>query len=214
MSVQWALALGILGAVAVALSARVFYLRQRKGALGGAISGPKAYWLGLVLYCWYLLGTLLIFIRPPLGLRTTFILASISVFLRAFIEAIMLWHTKNWRPAYGIAHNQFMLGLIVTSSTFQFLFGKRVEISRLDLIALLVWLLSVSMELYHAVAFSKVAGHQTTGDDAIWFADATSPRFAAINRITSRNNALLTLAALLCLVSMSSHTSLATPLAP
>jgi hypothetical protein len=40
-------------------------------------------------------------------------------------------------------------------------------------------------ETYYAINFHDTVKGQTTGDDGVWFADATAPKFKRINRITA-----------------------------
>lgn len=197
--------IGVAGAIGIAIAARQFYQQQNQGRIGGAISLPKAYWLGLVIYCWYVLGTLLVFLRPPLILHTTLVVTSVSVWLRGLIELAMLFHYKNWLPKYGIAHNFSTLALLTIGTAWTL--GQGSSPGVLDWVAISMWIMNMGMELYHAVAFSKIVGEKTTGDHAVWFANANAPEFRAINRITTRNNVILTLTALLALGLMATQSS-------
>lgn len=205
MSPTLAFWIGVLGALGTAVASRRFYRQQNQGKIGGSISLPKAYWLGLVVYCWYILGTLFVCLEPALAFHNALLAASISVWLRGPIELAMLFHYKNWLPKYGITHNAATLVLILLGA----IWGRSAHqpVSLLDWAALTMWILNMSMELYHAIAFSKIVGDSTQGDQAIWFANAHAPEFQRINRITKRNNLILTLTAILALGLMANGSS-------
>lgn len=193
----------LLGALGMALVLRAFYRHQNQGKIGGSISLPKAYWLGLVVYCWYILGSIFLFLGPKLAFHTTFLVTSLSVWFRAPIELAMLFHYKNWLPKYGIAHNWMLLITVPLGAALHLAHGAQPGL--LDLACLLVWTMSAAMELYHSIAFSKIVGTKTMGDSAIWFASGQDPAFDRINRITTRNNVLLSATTMLTLYLMATR---------
>jgi hypothetical protein len=171
-----------------------FHRRQKSGALGGAISKPKAFWLPFAIYLWFVVAGVLGFDPVlPWSVRAPFAALAVSMWVRGAIEMVMLYATKNWKPPYGIAHDLFTIGLM-------FVVTGRWPPSPGDappaLVggALVMWLVMVSslvLEIVHARSFFAVVGTRTMGDAGIWFADDEDARFLAINRRTRLGNIAL-----------------------
>lgn len=195
--------IAILGALGMALMLRTFYRQQSQGKIGASISLSKAYWLGLVIYCWYILGTIFLFLEPKLAFHTTFLLTSLSVWLRAPIELVMRFHHKSWLPKYGIAHNWATLVVPLLGAALH-LRNDSIP-GALDLMCLLIWTMSASMELYYSVALSKIVGDQNMGARATCFTNAEGEAFVRINRVAARNNVLLTLGTVVVVYLMATH---------
>ena len=184
--------LALIGAVAFA-----FYIKQNRGEkMGGGISTPKAIWLGYAVYVWFFMAPILALdsnLAP--SLRVIIGSFALSMWLRGIAELLMLYVWKNWRPPYGIAHNIVSMTILAFGSFWYRDHLLTLE-SNLDfwmlgfLIALFA---SMVCETYYAINFHDTVKGQTTGDDGVWFADATAPKFQRINRITAICNTPLVL---------------------
>lgn len=179
---------GLSGALVVLLGALLWYrARQARGAIGGALSGPKAAWLLWAIYTWF-------FAAPLLGLdpacpspwREVLLVGAANMWARGLVELYMLHVSKNWRPPYGIAHDVFSLALALATwalapsddAALATLWGLAFGLCCLVIAA------SYAVETYYAVRFHDLVEGRTTGDDGVWFASAEDPRFARINRVT------------------------------
>jgi hypothetical protein len=177
----------------------VFRRRQKGGAMGGAISLPKAIWLPLAIFEWFVFCVAVGFdpALPP-ALRCPFAAVGASMWLRGAVEMVMLYGTKSWRPPMGIAHDLItlaLLGVIVVVNHDAVAAGAVGEqanaLSQMAVAMLPVVAISLVVEVVHAWTFYGVVGRGTTGDEGIWFADDTDPRFIAINRRTWVGNAMV-----------------------
>jgi hypothetical protein len=184
----------LLGALGLSTFGVRFYRRQRAGALGGAISAPKAFWLPFAIYLWFVAAGVLGFDPAlPSSVRAPFAALAVSMWCRGVVEMVMLYGTKNWRPPYGIAHDVFCIALVLVVPvvwTPSLAEGP----PRLVGGAILMWavmLVSLVTEIVHARTFFAVIGPKTMGAEGIWFADDEDPRFVAINRRTRIGNVAL-----------------------
>lgn len=196
----WMLAVVAAGAVAMALFGVRFYRRQKGGALGGAMSRPKAYWLSFAIWFWFILCPAVGFdgaLSPPLS--RALVAFGVSMWLRGAVEMVMLYVTRNWVPPIGIAHDVLcflLVGGVVGAGADQL----RVEAGPLELWGLLLVasvLVSLVVEVHHAWSFYAAVRDtraRTTGDDGIWFADEQQEHFRQINRNTLVWNVILTAA--------------------
>jgi hypothetical protein len=111
----------IIGKVALVVAAAAltsfgvrFYRKQKAGALGGAISKPKAFWLPFAIYLWFVVAGVMGFDPAlPASVRAPFAALAVSMWIRGAIEMLMLYGTKNWKPPYGIAHDLFTIGVML-----------------------------------------------------------------------------------------------------
>lgn len=80
---------------------------------GGALSLPKAFWLGLTVCCWLVLPPL-VFCAPHIGrrLRAAYLLFWLPMLARAVIELWLLYGRGGWQYVYGMAHDVFSLLLL------------------------------------------------------------------------------------------------------
>jgi hypothetical protein len=189
----------VFAGVALVVFAVAFRRRQRPGAIGGAISVPKAIWLPLAIFEWFVFCMAVGFDPAlPAALRCPFAAVGVSMWVRGVVEMVMLYGTKSWRPPMGIAHDAItlvLLGVIVVFNHDAIVAGAAGADATV-LSAMAVWMLpivaaSLVIEMVHAWTFFQVIGKGTTGDDGIWFADDDDPRFVAINRRTWLGNALV-----------------------
>ena len=194
---------GLLSFVLVGLIGWGFYRRQNaQRTMGGGISGAKAIWLTYAIYVWFFLTPLLAWdANTPLGFARIFGVFAVSMWVRGLAELAMLYFWKNWKPAYGIAHDCFSGFLILAAAAFVNSANTGEGGLRIWLALYSVFLLfSVACETYYAIVFSNLVGSKTTGDDGIWFASAEDKEFARINKITGRCNTPLVLFLLAFLV--------------
>lgn len=92
--------------------ATVFYIAQNRDHLpGGHIALPKLFWLGMVIYCWYVIPFLLTLDPCFPNVRPIMAWFLINMLLRAVIELGMMYYSHNWHPYYGISHDIFSIGL-------------------------------------------------------------------------------------------------------
>jgi hypothetical protein len=186
----------LLGSAALLLAFAVgFRRRQKPGEIGGPISWPKALWLSLAIWFWFVVCGVLGFDHAlPDSIADVFAACAISMWLRGAVEMFMLYVTHNWRPPMGIAHDVFTIGVVLavglvgidsetlhTASTF--------SLAALGVAGILV--VSLVIEIVHAWTFFLVVGKRTMGDDGVWFADDEDPRFVAINQRTRIGNVLV-----------------------
>lgn len=165
---------------------------HKKIPMGGAISGPKAFWLGFAVYLWFVVCPAMgVDPAMPSPLRETFLVVGVSMWIRGVLELLLLYVVKAWRPPMGIAHDVLTLAMALATLA---VVGGTIPEGRFALASaafLVVVLLSLVVEIVHAVSFYRVVQERTVGDDGIWFADEDDPRFAANNRRTLWGNALL-----------------------
>lgn len=92
--------------------ATVFYYLQNHGRLpGGSIALPKLFWLGTVIFCWYIIPLLLSFDTRFPKARIIIGLFLLNMTVRAVIELLMMYYSNNWHPYYGIGHDIFSIFL-------------------------------------------------------------------------------------------------------
>jgi hypothetical protein len=185
----------LLGTVPVMAAFGVrFHRRQNGGALGGAISGAKAYWLSFAIWFWFVVCPTVAFdgvVAPPLALA----LGAYGVFMwiRGAAEMFMLYVTKNWRPPIGIGHDVLCIllvaGLLAMNATALMALSRPIDLWALGLC--LTVLVSLVVEIHHAYSFFHAVKGMTTGDDGVWFADDHNAVFRKINRNTFRWNVIL-----------------------
>lgn len=88
----------------------IFYAVQNQGGLpGGGIALVKLCWLFLVIFCWFIIPLLLLFDCLSSVLKVAISVFLGSMVLRAVVELVMMFGTKNWHPHYGIAHDILMI---------------------------------------------------------------------------------------------------------
>ncbi len=170
-----------------------FKRRQAAGAIGGAMSMPKAWWLAFAVLYWFFVCPLLAAdARVPQPQRTVLRVFAANMWLRGVIELYMLYGPKNWKPRYGVGHAIFSLALVIamvvalpSENTAPWFVTPWASIST---VAIGVLNFSLALEAGYAAAFNKIVRGQTTGDDGLWFADAESPRFRLVNRVTAAFN--------------------------
>ena len=192
----------ILGAIPFLAAFGVrFRRRQNAGALGGAISKAKAYWLPFAIWFWFVVCPVVAFdgvVAFPL--RCALGAFGVSMWMRGAAEMVMLYVTKNWRPPIGIAHDVACIALVGAVLAF---FGLDLMTLRpgLDLWAVglvVAVVVSLLVEIHHAWSFFEAVklspGGRTTGEDGVWFADDEQERFRRINQNTFRWNIILSLA--------------------
>ena len=163
-----------------------FYKHQQRGGMGGRASGPKGAWLCFAILYWLFLCPLLgSATEIPSPWRVTLLVFSINFWIRGVVELIMLYVTKNWRPRHGISHDIFSLLLVLG-----LLLALGIDATSLEgwgvggAIATATLLLSLGLETYYAVVFNQLVAGQTTGDEGVWFADPSDPKFQRVNRVT------------------------------
>jgi hypothetical protein len=165
--------------------------QRRRAAMGGAISIPKMLWLAYAVGLW-------LFIVPVVALdsgvhpslRVSLGAFSVLMWIRAPIEMVMLYVTKNWRPPYGIAHCSLCLVVMATTLLrvpWTQLGGYDHWVVGFTAMAML----SLVTEVVYAVRFHGAVQGKTTGDEGVWFANSDDPSFVAINQLTARMNVVL-----------------------
>lgn len=92
-----------------------FYLVQNNNGLpGGEVALSKIFWLGLVIFYWYVAPALLLFSGIKCAHESVIIKVHlINVWLRAIIELYMMYGSQNWSPYYGITHDLLSLCLLL-----------------------------------------------------------------------------------------------------
>lgn len=183
--------------IAVGTIGFIFYLRQnRQARMGGGISRAKALWLTYATYTWFFLTPILAFDSSvPYGIRVVLGCFAASMWFRGIIELFMLYVSKNWKPPYGIAHDVFSLVLLIVTSIW---FRNDISITTSGIGAWIVAYLffltgSMVCETHYATVFNSLVAGQTTGDEGVWFASQSDPRFQKVNRLTALCNTPLVL---------------------
>lgn len=182
-------------AVLLAIFGVRFKGRQKPGAIGGPISGAKAFWLSFAMYFWFVVcAVLAIDDALPASLRAVYGAVALSMWIRGAAEMLMLYVTHNWRPPYGIGHDVFTIVLALVVAAVTIAPAGSAAWSPLAHgagVIVVVLIASLVLEIVHAWTFFLVVGRRTMGDAGIWFADDEDPRFAAINHRTKIGNVLL-----------------------
>ena len=184
----WA-ALALIALATFAFSKKQNTSARNRPRIGGRVSRPKQLWLGWAVFVWFIQCPILA-LEPKLAFDVRLILGSFAIFMwaRGLVELYMLYVSKNWRPPMGIAHNLACATLIVALALRGELLNLVTPLDRWGLAWVLVVFLSLLLETGYAVAFHRAVRGKTTGDDAIWFADAEDPKFRRINRVTAAVN--------------------------
>ncbi len=192
----WSKAVLVVCAVVLAAFGRYFKGKQKPGAMGGAISAPKAFWLPFAIYLWFV-------VCPVVGINADVVSVAcarpllwvgVSMWLRGVAEMVMLYDLKNWRPPYGITHDAITIVAVVVAVAVGVDDFAAVVWTPLSMAAALLVVVvtgSLVLEIVHARTFFNVVGARTLGDEGIWFADEHDPRFASINRRTFIGNIVL-----------------------
>lgn len=179
----------------------MFHRAQARGALGGAISKAKAYWLPFAIWMWFV-------VAPAVGFDAMFrgvvdegagraLLAfGLFMWLRGVVEMLMLYVTKNWIPPIGITHDVLCIVLLLALGGYGVAHLDMSTATEMTwwsyaLVALLV--VTLVVEIHHAYSFFVAVKGLTKGDDGIWFADEHQERFRKINRNTFRWNVVFSL---------------------
>lgn len=156
-----------------------YYLQNQPQQIGGAISLPKACWLGLALFYWYFLPPLLLVGKRGgsryfyAGLRIFFAL----MLLRAVSELYLMYGNQGWHYQYGIAYNVVALGIVsVTAWLTRQTLEKPLQITLLMII--LMFIAEIYFAAYMVVAVKD--GYENT----IWFIDGSAKHWLN-NSITS-----------------------------
>lgn len=194
--------LAIIGAVPLLVAFGVMFHRaQARGALGGAISKSKAYWLPFAIWMWFV-------VSPAVGIDAVMrgvvdegagralMAFGLFMWLRGTVEMVMLYVTKNWVPPIGITHDVLCIVLLLGLGGYGFAQVDIATASQLTLCAyalVAVMIASLVVEIHHAYSFFVAVQGLTKGDDGIWFADEHQERFRKINQNTFRWNVVFSL---------------------
>ncbi len=174
-------------AILLGIGALLFGRRQNaEGKMGGRMSWPKQLWLGWAVYVWFVLCPAVAALSTaPLEARRVLGAFAAWMWLRGAVELYMLYVSKNWRPPMGFAHNLSAIALVLGMSAAHREAWWGASVGRWSWALVLMVLFSLVLETGFAVAFHRAVDGRTTGDDAVWFADAKDPKFARINRVTA-----------------------------
>ena len=172
-----------------------FRVQSRKNRIGGAISQAKALWLTYVLFNYF--GVSLYFLqslsKATIGYNGLLIF-TVLIILRSLIQLIMMFGLRNWRPPYGIFSNLLVAIFMVSFLVWEFFSYEMIEIKDYVLLLFLAKLTIILLcDSYYALAFYKIVGDKTTGDQALWFANSQDVRFQFINKLTYRLNFIFSL---------------------
>ena len=189
--------LAMIGAVPLLVAFGVnFHRAQARGALGGAISKAKAYWLPFAIWMWFV-------VSPAVGIEAlargvvdegagrALMAFGAFMWLRGTVEMVMLYVTKNWIPPIGITHDVLCIFLLLGVSGHgltQLDFATASALTWLAYALCAVMIASLVVEIHHAYSFYVAVQGLTKGEDGIWFADEHQARFKQINRNTFRWN--------------------------
>ncbi len=150
------------------LSGVLFHvLQNRLNLIGGAIALAKLLWLGLAILLWLGLPLLLALDgRLSPWLRHAFAFLFVSMAARGIIELWMLYVSKNWSPAYGIAHDLLCIIGLLLCLALAWQAGEMRLHARVGLHGLITTLLFIP-EIYFA--WYMRSNFHTKGGDAIYF---------------------------------------------
>lgn len=159
-------------------------LKQNKGSkMGGAISPAKSFWLFYCIYTWFLLMPVTLYLKKiPAPLYHLWLGFVGWMYARGLIEMFMMFVTKNWTPPLGIVHNISCIAWLLFGSAYYY-----EQVMAVPLIILLFHcsvIFSLVMETYYAIAFYKIVGSKTKGDEAIWYANKDDPEFKKVVKVT------------------------------
>lgn len=173
--------------ICVTVSGIIFYKRQNNGfKIGGPISKPKAYWLFFVLFQYYCFSIWLLLFYGESFFRNPLIITIVLLLIRAFLQPIIMYLTKNWRPIFGMTFN-ILTAVTITIFTIFYFLNADFELQEVDKIqnaflCMIVFILIT--DTYYAYSFNKLVKGETVGPKAIWFASSENKKFDKINRIT------------------------------
>jgi hypothetical protein len=179
----------------------MFHRAQARGALGGAISKAKAYWLPFAIWMWFVVSPAVGFdavMRGVVddGVGRALMAFGVFMWIRGTAEMVMLYVTKNWIPPIGITHDVLCILLLAAVGGYGLAQLDVATASELTWCAYglcAVMIASLVVEIHHAYAFYVAVQGLTKGDDGIWFADEHQARFRKINRNTFRWNVVFSL---------------------
>jgi hypothetical protein len=194
--------LAMIGALPLLVAFGVaFHRAQARGALGGAISKAKAYWLPFAIWMWFVVSPAVGFdvvLRGVAdeGAGRALLAFGLFMWLRGAVEMVMLYVTKNWVPPIGITHDVLCILVLLGMGGYgltQLDFTTASELTWSIYALLAVMIATLIVEIHHAYAFFVAVQGLTKGEDGIWFADEHQERFRKINRNTFRWNVIFTL---------------------
>jgi hypothetical protein len=174
-----------------------FHKRQNSGALGGAMSRAKAYWLPFAIWFWFVVCPVVAFDDVvAASLRTALGAFGVFMWMRGAAEMVMLYATKNWRPPIGITHDAccivVVLAILLWNAGAVAAAVAARDVDRWALGLCVAVVVSLVVEMHHAYSFFVAVRGRTTGEEGVWFADDEQERFRQINRNTFRWNVVLT----------------------
>lgn len=169
-----------------------FYFYQASGAIGGAISLPKLFWLFFCIYSWFILPPLALYsLKLPEHLKVLLKIFSALMWGRGILEMFMMFVLKNWRPPYGIAHDILCIVVVTGLQIYYNLYKKNDDSKQLINLWGRLIIISLIAEAYFAATFFEIVAEQTIGEKAVWFANNQDPKFILINNITFTVNILV-----------------------
>jgi hypothetical protein len=167
-------------------AALVFCAVQNYGGIvGGAISLPKALWLGLAILFWFVLPFLIVLDRrTPAFWNATFLMLLVLMAVRGVAELPMMYWLKNWRPIYGIAHDVLCIGSLSVAVAVHAWKRDRIDSpqSRLFQVHGIATATLFIPEIYFA--WYMYTNFSTTGRSAIYFVPS-DPRYAVVLTVTT-----------------------------
>lgn len=178
---------GIISLFSIAMAK--YHRQQNNGSqIGGNISKAKSVWLGLTLFFYFMFSCWWLLVLPTRSPIYPFVIIVIFYFyFRAIVQAVMMYTTKNWTTAHGIAFNSIgsiiLLYCLITATQQNSLTPQ--EISFTSYLFLLICFQIT--DSFYAHRFGAIVGQATKGEKAIWFA-SNDPKFQKINQRTAQFN--------------------------
>jgi hypothetical protein len=172
-------------------------------SIGGKISPAKSYWLGFVLFHYFIYPIYYYFWVQDETLEILLVFIAGWFYLRMFFQGIMMFGSHNWTPKVGIAHNlitAFLLMICQTGITIYYFGHITTTIVLVSSYILTLIAISLTDTLY-AHRFNKIVGDATQGKEAVWFASNVR-QFEPLNKLTTQNNYLFTTVSFLIIIIM------------
>lgn len=97
--------------------------------------------------------------------------------------------TRNWIPRYGIIFNIIGVLMVLTLAVIILINDQPKDDFGIVLISYFLFQLFLILitDTVYAIKFNQIAGSQTKGSNAVWYA-SDDDEFEKINRLTKRNN--------------------------
>jgi hypothetical protein len=181
----------LVGHILLALLAYFLNERQnRSNGIGGKISGAKLFWLCFAILNYYVVDWVVIYYNDVESMHPYLLAFAVLFLVRAVIQLWLMYRSLSWTTQYGVLFN--LVGMITLGGGLAgSLIADGNAMVQVEVLFAILWMALLALDSYYAVAFNRAVGGKTTGDQAIWFANESEPRFSQLTNMTKKFNVVL-----------------------